>query len=269
MLRHRPRRLVVVLGLLSLLVAGVVVVATSDAAPKTKRLHGHMENISNSPPRPETCCRRRPASARASTAKGDIKGDGNRLRRHVPATQDTPSFSKAHTIDPHEEGRPDVHRGGALRSRRAPITPSWTSASSPAAPGIYAGATGYIQEVGTFDFAANVGELEYYGKITYAGVADDSTTTDVTARQRSPRPRRAAGSAPTRESTYAVSASLTRYATTTATITSGVTASPALAVEQARDHHRRERQPQHRDAHRAGQRRDGLRLGVAGQVRRP
>ena len=34
--------------------------------------------------------------------------------------------------------------------------------------GIYAGATGYIQEEGTFDFANNVGQLEYQGKITYA-----------------------------------------------------------------------------------------------------
>ena len=40
--------------------------------------------------------------------------------------------------------------------------------------GIYEGATGYIQEVGTFDFAANLGELEYTGKITYADKDDDS-----------------------------------------------------------------------------------------------
>ena len=66
--------------------------------------------------------------------------------------------------------------------------------------GIYAGATGYIQEVGTFDFAANLGELEYYGKITYAdGVKpNDIDGLTLTSRQRSPRPRRAAGSAPTR-----------------------------------------------------------------------
>ena len=31
--------------------------------------------------------------------------------------------------------------------------------------GMYAGATGYIQEVGTFDFAANLGRLDYYGKL--------------------------------------------------------------------------------------------------------
>src|SRR5262249_35166513 len=41
---------------------------------------------------------------------------------------------------------------------------------------------------------------------------------------------RAAGSAPMRESTYAVSVSLTTYETTTATPTSGVTDRPALMV---------------------------------------
>ena len=34
--------------------------------------------------------------------------------------------------------------------------------------GMYAGATGYIQEVGTFDFAANQRQLEYYGKLVLA-----------------------------------------------------------------------------------------------------
>ena len=35
--------------------------------------------------------------------------------------------------------------------------------------GIYAGATGYIQESGTFDFASNVGQLEYIGQLELAG----------------------------------------------------------------------------------------------------
>ena len=44
--------------------------------------------------------------------------------------------------------------------------------------GIYAGATGYIQEVGTFDFAANLGELEYFGKITYADTKNPGALDD-------------------------------------------------------------------------------------------
>ena len=35
--------------------------------------------------------------------------------------------------------------------------------------GTYDGASGYIQEVGTFDFAANRGELDYYGKLIFGG----------------------------------------------------------------------------------------------------
>jgi hypothetical protein len=31
--------------------------------------------------------------------------------------------------------------------------------------GIYAGASGYIKSVGTFDFSANQGESDYFGKL--------------------------------------------------------------------------------------------------------
>jgi hypothetical protein len=34
--------------------------------------------------------------------------------------------------------------------------------------GVYEGASGYIQEVGTFDFTTNHGEVEYFGKVIYA-----------------------------------------------------------------------------------------------------
>ena len=43
--------------------------------------------------------------------------------------------------------------------------------------GIYAGASGKIQEVGTYDFTENLGELEYYGKITFADGVSRTTWT--------------------------------------------------------------------------------------------
>ena len=99
-------------------------------------------------------------------ATGDIKGDGQVFIDTFP-NSDVPSFSKAHTTITHQEGRPDVHRGGALRPLQ-PADPHFPHnfvdhCVITGGTGIYAGATGTIQEVGTFDFTDNLGQLEYYG----------------------------------------------------------------------------------------------------------
>ena len=160
--------------------------ATSDAAPKTKKLHGphgghpqHAHRRHPAPLRP-----RRPSCPSATgvcssfDAKGDIKGDGLvSIDTFPPPAARRPAYSEAHTVIHDQEGRPDLHGGGALRPDQAPITRFVDECIITGGTGIYAGATGYIQEVGTFDFAANLGELEYFGKITYADDARPGTLT--------------------------------------------------------------------------------------------
>ena len=165
MSKHSQRRLVAVLGVLSLLVAGVVVVATSDAAPKTKKLHGHMENISNffGP-----TCGSATGICSSFKATGDIKGDG-KVSVDTPPDASTPSYSKAHTVIHTKKG--DLACTEAALFDGAGADHAFVDEciiDGAHSTGNYAGASGYIQEVGTFDFAANLGELEYYGKITYA-----------------------------------------------------------------------------------------------------
>ena len=174
MLKHKPLRLVVVLSLLSFVAAGVVVVATSNAAPKakTKKLHGHMENIHNTFAGVTPTATRRPASARGSRPRATSRETAwspSTLRRpcdpvHVPA------YSKAHTVIHTKKGNLTCSEAAlfdVIGADHAFVDECLITGGT----GIYEGATGYIQEVGTFDFAANVGELEYYGKITYAAGA--------------------------------------------------------------------------------------------------
>jgi hypothetical protein len=164
MLKHRLRRLAVVLGVLSLTAAGVVVVAaSSNAASKTKKLHGHMVNISNffAP----TCTSASGICSRFD-AKGDIKGEGVVFVDTAP-NPDTPSYSKAHTVIHTKKG--DLTCTEAALFDVAGEDHAFVDLCLiTGGTGVYDGATGYIQEVGTFDFANNLGELEYYGKITFA-----------------------------------------------------------------------------------------------------
>ena len=169
MLKLRKRRLAVVLGLLTLVAtSAIAIVATSDAASKTKKLHGKMLNIQNFFP-PE--CTSASGACSRFTATGDLRGDGVVFVDTFPS-RDVPSFSKAHTV---------IHtKDGDLTCTEAAL---FDGAGEDHAfvdlcivtggTGIYAGATGYIQEVGTFDFAANLGELEYFGKLELADGAHE------------------------------------------------------------------------------------------------
>ena len=167
MLKRRSHRLVVALGLLTLLAAGAVFAATSGAAGKTKRIDGRMVGISNFG---GPGCGSASGVCSKFTAKGDIKGDGVVFVDTFPSN-DQPSYSKAHTV---------IHtKKGDLTCTEAAIFDVMGADHAfvdlcviTGGTGIYAGATGYIQEFGTFDFAANLGELEYVGKITYAGDDD-------------------------------------------------------------------------------------------------
>jgi hypothetical protein len=160
MLKRMPRRYAFALALLSLAAAGIVAVAASDAAPKAIPLHGHMLNIANFG---GPGCGSATGVCSSFTATGDINGDG------VVSVDTFPSadgISKAHTV---------IHtKKGDLKCSEAAI---FDVAGADHAfvdlcvitggTGLYDGASGYIQEVGTFDFAANLGQLEYYGKLSF------------------------------------------------------------------------------------------------------
>jgi hypothetical protein len=175
MLTHRRRRLAVVAGLLlSLTAVGVVLASSADSAPKTKKLHGKMENVRNvhTPGIPlpfgpeDAACQSASGVCSRFTAKGDIKGDGLVFIDTFP-NNDSPSFSKAHTVITTKKGQLRCHEA-ALFDLQGEDHAFVDECIIDGGTGIYEGATGYIQEVGTFDFAANVGQIEYFGKITYA-----------------------------------------------------------------------------------------------------
>jgi hypothetical protein len=164
-LRQPRRRHVFVLGLLAFAIAAVAVAANSDAGPKTKKLHGKMINIANFP------CASATGVCSRFESKGDIKGDGVVFIDTFPAGFPL-ATSDAHTVI--------TTKKGELRcSERAIFDLQGADHAFvdlcliTGGTGIYAGATGYIQEVGTFDFASNLGELEYYGKITFADDAGE------------------------------------------------------------------------------------------------
>jgi len=169
MLKVRQRRLAVVLGLVTLLAtSAVAVVATSDAASKTKKLHGKMVDIQNFGG-PD--CGSASGVCSRFTAKGDLKGEGIVFVDTFP-TNDVPSFSKAHTVIHTKKG--DLTCTEAALFDLAGADHAFVDLCIvTGGTGLYAGATGYIQEVGTFDFAANLGELEYFGKLELADGAHE------------------------------------------------------------------------------------------------
>ena len=191
MLMHRRRRLAVMAGLLlSLTAVGVILAGSGDAAPQTKKLHGKMENIHNThtvgiplPFGPEDPgCLSSSGVCSRFTAKGDIKGDGLVFIDTFP-NNDVPSFSKAHTTITTKKGNLTCTEAALfdLSNLDVPHFPHnfVDLCVITGGTGIYAGATGTIQEVGTYDFTDNVGELEYYGSITYAdGVKPNSMDGD-------------------------------------------------------------------------------------------
>ena len=163
MQRTRSHRIATALGAVPLVALAVVLVATaSNASQGSTSLHGKFRSIMNFFP---PACTSVTQVCSSFNATGDIKGDGV---VNVDTYPDANGISKAHTV---------------IHTRKGDLTCSeWAVFDvSPGdhpfvdlclingGTGKYDGATGYIQEVGTFDFANNVGQLDYYGKLVYAG----------------------------------------------------------------------------------------------------
>jgi ABC-type phosphate transport system substrate-binding protein len=157
MLKRRPRLSALVLGLLAVATAGVVAAATSNAAPKEQPLHGQMRNIVQHP------CGSATGVCSSFEASGSIHGDGLVSVDTYPDAANL-GFSKAHTVIHTKKGDLTCHEA-ALFDLPGQDHAFVDLCLIDGGTGDYAGATGYIQEVGTFDFAANVGQLDYYGKL--------------------------------------------------------------------------------------------------------
>jgi len=179
MFKLTSRRVIAALGVLVLVLTGVVITSSSEAAQKTKKLHGKMEGIHNThnpnapPPAAffgpaDPGCQSASGVCSRFTGKGDIKGDGLVFIDTFPS-QDVPSYSKAHTTVITKKGTFACTEAALFDLQGADHAfVDLCIIDGAMSTGIYAGATGYIQEEGTFDFNNNVGQLEYQGKITYA-----------------------------------------------------------------------------------------------------
>ena len=178
MIKRVTSRRVVWLGLLPLAAAVAFVLAsTSNAAPKEhpQPLHGHMRNIVQN-----RTCADAPVTHVCSTfeADGSIKGDGFVVVDTFPVDPSRGGdpkmvgFSEAHTVIHTKKGDLRCHEA-ALFDLETGINPhafvDLCLIQGDLSTGDYAGATGYIREVGAFDFQTGVGELEYTGVLTRAG----------------------------------------------------------------------------------------------------
>jgi hypothetical protein len=146
-----------------------VLAGRSGADPKSTPLHGTFGNIQNFffP-----ACTSVTGVCSSFDASGSIQGSGIVNVDTDPRT-DPNGFSKAHTDITTNKGNLACDEGAIFQG---PVPPSQGTVHAfvdlciinpTRSTGRYAGATGYIQEVGTFDFAAGVGSLDYYGQITY------------------------------------------------------------------------------------------------------
>ena len=174
MIKRVTRRGAVWLGLLPLAAAtAFVLAATSNAAPKehSHPLHGHMRNIvqhipcADSPAVPVGVCS-------TFEADGSFHGDGYVIIDTFPdQTPGNFGFSKAHTVIHTKKGDLRCHEAALFDTTENPDHPFVDLCLIQGdSTGDYAGAKGYIQEVGTFPgplgAPGTVGSLEYYGQIT-------------------------------------------------------------------------------------------------------
>jgi hypothetical protein len=161
MFKGAPRRIIVSLGVLGLFAAAAVVLAAaSSAAPKTVPLHGHMLDVANffgpSCPSPTGVCS-------SFTATGSIQGEGVVSVDSLPNAE---GISRAHTVITTKKGELRCNEQALfdlVGADHAFVDLCVITGGT----GAYEGATGYIQEVGTFDFATNHGEIQYFGKLVY------------------------------------------------------------------------------------------------------
>jgi hypothetical protein len=161
MLRRR-RRSLLGLGLLPLVAAAILIVGAPTATSGSSTIHGRMLDIQNVP------CQSATGVCSTFTATGSIKGDGLVFIDTFPAPHPSPQsrflVSAAHTIITTKKGNLTCSELAIFDAPR-PDHPFVDLCIITGGTGFYEGATGYIQEVGTFDFASNRGQLEYTGKL--------------------------------------------------------------------------------------------------------
>jgi hypothetical protein len=177
MKKRVPLQLAAAFALVPLVaLAAVLLAGTSGADPRSIPLHGSMENIHNThnpnaaPPAAffgpaDPGCLSASGVCSRFEAKGFINGDGLVFIDSFP-DQDSPSFSKAHTVITTKKGELRCHEA-ALFDLQGADHAFVDLCIVDGGSGSFAGATGYIQEVGTFDFANNVGQLDYFGKLVF------------------------------------------------------------------------------------------------------
>jgi hypothetical protein len=162
MLRRGRRRYALVLGLLPVVAAAVFLAVVPAASSESPAIHGRMLDIQNIP------CQSATGVCSTFTATGDIKGEGMVFIDTFPAPYPTPQsrslVSAAHTIIKTKKGDLTCTELAVFDAPR-PDHPFVDLCIITGGTGYYAGATGYIQESGTFDFAANRGNLEYIGRL--------------------------------------------------------------------------------------------------------
>jgi hypothetical protein len=157
-------------------VASVAIVAVSNADPgppiKGHDVHAHFRNIVQHFGCPDSTA---VPIAVCSTfdADGDIKGDGYVVidTDPVPPNVDPKAlgFSEAHTVIHTKKGDLACHEAALFDL----IGPDHAFVDEciidgDQSTGKYAGTSGYLQENGTFDFTAGVGQADVTGKI-YGG----------------------------------------------------------------------------------------------------
>jgi hypothetical protein len=145
-------------GMLLVVAATAIAVGSTSAASGSKTLHGKMNNIANfgGPGCPSAT-----GVCSSFEATGSIRGDGIVSVDTFPSAD---GISKAHTVIHTRIGDLHCHEQAIfdlVGADHAFVDLCLIDGGT----GAYDGATGYIQEVGTFDFAANRGELEYSGKL--------------------------------------------------------------------------------------------------------
>ena len=162
-MHRRGRRRLLLLGFVPVaLVAVVVAAGAAYATLSNTKLSGRMLDIQNVP------CQSATGVCSTFTATGDIKGQGMVFIDTFPTPYPTPQsrnlVSAAHTVITTKKGNLTCSELAIFDAPR-PDHPFVDQCIITGGTGIYEGATGYIQESGTFDFASNRGNLEYTGKL--------------------------------------------------------------------------------------------------------
>jgi hypothetical protein len=156
-----PRRSLLLLGVALVAAAATFAIASiSNAAPKSTPLHGTFGSIANffAP-----SCTSVTGICSSFSATGIINGDGVVF---IDTPPDANGISQAHTVIHTNKGDLTCSEFAIFNLTRGDH-PFVDLCMITGGTGRYAGASGYIQENGTFDFAANQGEADYSGKIEY------------------------------------------------------------------------------------------------------